>query len=84
MTIEEATMRGIENLTCPLWRYLSPYKHIRLYFMKDGDGKLVLDDHGNPARWGWLTMHDVVGERRCTLSEEELSATDWEEWVPPR
>lgn len=84
MTIEEATKKGIDKLTCSLWRYLSPYKYVRLYFMKDGSGNLIRDNKGNPVRWEWLTMHDVVGERACTLSDEELTSTEWEEWVPPR
>jgi len=84
VTIEEATKRGIEKLTSPVWESLSPYKHIQLYFMKDGKGNILKDQHGHPMRWEWVTLHDMFGERRFVLSPEELAATDWQEWVLPR
>lgn len=84
MTIEEAGKRGIEKLTSPLWQSLSPYKYIRLYFMKDGNGNFLKDNDGRPVRWEWITLHDMFGERRFELSAAELAAADWQEWIPPR
>jgi hypothetical protein len=84
VTIEEATQKGIDKITCTLWKQWAPYRYLRLHFMKDQEGKLLKEETGNYRRWPWVNLHDIYGERPFALSQAELEATDWEAWAAPQ